>query len=1013
LEVRLDGQPVSRFEYNKVRALLVYLAVEASYPHTRASLCALLWPDLPERVARQNLSQALTRLRHALGDIDAPTPLLLVTTDTVQLNPEAAGEVDATRFVSLIEGSEAHAHHNWRTCTPCAERLREAVTLYRGDFLARFYLSDNAPFEEWALLLREQLRQRALAALERLAQYAEWRGQYEQAVDYARRQVTLEPLREGSQHELMRLLALSGQRSAALSQYEALCRTLDAELGAAPEAKTTALHAAIQSNADEAAMLRRLQPPPSHLPTPPTRLIGRAVEVHKICDRLWTDVRALTVTGPPGIGKTRLALEVAHRLRFDFEDGVHFVELALLDGAHLVPAAIAQILDVKEQAGKTLAATLAAYLRDKYLLLVLDNFEHVLGAASFVAELLAACPELKVLLTSRAPLRIRAEQQILLTPLDAAEAVQLFVERARMVHPGFTITTENETDIAALCRQVDHLPLGIELIAVRVKTLSPADVLNQVDQRLEALANGSRDLPERHRTLRHAIAWSYNRLSADEQQVFAHLGVFAGGCTAEAAQAVVGEKLSVLPMLEALHESSLVQVQSAAGETRFSLLETLREFALEQLGRRDELLVAQERHAVYFTRLAERAQPQLHAPTQNQWLDRLERDHDNLRAALTRAIRAGDDSGLRLAAALYPFWDIRGYLSEGRRWLAQALETGPHAAMPLRGRALQAAGSLASRQGDYAGAHTLYEQSLSIWHQLEDGPAMAQVFRGLGILAYNQGDNASAKSYYEQSLDIARQCGDARGIAATLNNLGLVAAEQGNDAQARSLYQECLALARTVGDKIITGNVLLNLGLLASQQADPAAARSLMDESLTTFREIGHEHGAALTLLNLGNVVESQADLAAAETYFQESLRLYRAVGDLADASYAVFGLGKVAYQKKDYATARTLFRESLTLRYESDEKRAIARNLEGIAQVDRTEGQAERAARLFGAAEALRESLDAPITPPYLPEYQREVSTLRAALSEAAFEKAWSAGRALTLEQAIVLALALTPGER
>jgi predicted ATPase/DNA-binding SARP family transcriptional activator len=1003
LEVRLDGQPVSGFEYNKVRALLVYLAVEASQPHTRASLCALLWPELPEKSVRQNLSQALTALRRALVEKDSATPLLLTTTETVQLDPEAHVEVDAAHFATLLAEAERHAHRSWHTCSQCADRLREALALYRGDFLAHFFLPDSAPFEDWALLWRERLRQRAFSTLERLAQRAEWCGAYGQAVEYARQQVELDPLREVSHYELMRLLALDGQGSAAEAQYEQLRRTLASELNMQPEAEMDALHAHIRAGRLDS--LRRFAAPSFNGPEPPNALIGRADELRAVCDRLREDaVRALTLTGTPGIGKTRLALQAAHALRFEFEDGVHFVELASVAEAALVAPAIAQVLGIKEQAGKPLAATLAAGLRGRHTLLVLDNFEHVLEAASLVADLLAACSALKVLITSRAPLRIRAEQQHALAPLAREEAVQLFIERARAARPGFAVTTENEADISALCGRADHLPLAIELIAVRAKTFSPAELLQQLDQPLEALTHGPRDLPDRHRTLRNALRWSFDRLSTDEQCVFVHLGVFAGGCTVEAAQAVVGE---TPPALEALIEASLVQAQVVAGETRFTLLETIREFALEQLTARGELFEAQQRHADYFTRLAERARPALEGPAQNQWLDRLESDHDNLRAALARAIGADDDSGLRLAAALDKFWAIRGYLTEGRRWLAQALERRPHAAMPLRATALEAAGYMASRQGDYARARDLHEQALSIWHQLEDGPAIAQTLRGLGIVAANQGDNALAKTYYEQSLDIARQSGDARGIATALNNLGLVAAEQGDFALARSLYQECLAAARTLGDKSVTGNALHNLSLVASQQSDPAAARSLLEESLAEFREIGHKWGIALALLNLGNLVESQADLASAETYFQESLALYRELGDPATASYPLFGLGEVAYRRGDHATARRLFCESLRLRFETGEKRPIARNLEGVAQVDRAEGQSERAARLFGAAEALRESLGAPLMPQYLPEYKREVAALRATLGEAKFEKAWAEGRALSLDQAVAFALA------
>ena len=965
LEVRLDGEPLSGFEYNKVRALLAYLAVEAGRPQARASLCDLLWPEMPENAARQNLSQALSQLRKVLGDKQAATPYLLTNIESVQLNPAAPVDVDAARFTALISHAETHPHRAWHLCSPCAEKLRQAVSLYHGDFLAHFYVSDSVGFEEWAVLLRERLRQQMLSALERLTRYFEWRGAHDQAVEIARTHVEMEPWRDTSHRELMRLLALSGQHSAALAQYAHLKRTLKAELDLEPEPETTELIEKIRASAPPGS-LRCFQSPISKLPLPPMPLIGRATDLNAVKGLFNEGVRLLTITGAPGVGKTRFALEIAAQMRFDFEEGAHFVDLTPVPDAAYMPGTLAQVLGVKEQAGRTLTALIKSHLRNKHLLLVLDNFENVIEAAPFVADLLAACPELKVLVTSRSALRVRAEQIHLLAPLEAAEAVRLFTERARAVRTDFALKEENAETIAVLCQYLDNLPLGIELVAVRARTFSPTELLRQLDSRLEAQQAGSRDLPERQSTLRNAIAWSYDRLRADEQHVFAHLGVFLGGCTVEAAQAVVGEGLPIPLLLEALVEASLVQSQTTEHETRFTLLETLREFALEQLAARGETDAARQRHASYFLALAERAEPALFGPTQKTWLDQLTREHENLHAALTHASRTAGDAGLRLAAALHRFWEIRGHFTEGRSWLAQMLAQHPDAAMSLRAKTLDAAASLATRQGDYTGAYSLYEQALRFFYHLEDSPAIANTLRGLGIVADNQGNFALARSYFEQSLDIARQSGDARGIAVALNNLGWVADQQGDYARARALYQECLPIAREVGDKIAIANTLLNLGLTVEQQGESVSARALMEESLSTFRDIGHKSGIALVLLNLGNLAESQTDLALAEGYFSESLKL----------------------------------------RHEANEKRPIARNLDGLAQVDWAQGQPARAARLFGAAEALRESLGIPILPIYLPEHQREVAAVRTALGETAFEKEWAAGRALTLEQAVALAL-------
>ncbi|MBL8057222.1 MAG: AAA family ATPase, partial [Anaerolineales bacterium] len=725
LHVALADAPVAAVGYSKVRALLAYLAVEAGRPHPRAELCALLWPDRPEAAARRNLTQALTALRRTLGEA-----WLLAGPEVVRLNPERDLIVDAARFGALLDTAERHAHRSWPTCRPCADRLEAALALYRGDFLAQFFLPDSAPFEEWALLWRERLRQRAFSALERLAQRAEWCGAFSQAAAYAQRLAALDPLREASQREAMRLLALDGQLAAAEAQYEHLRRTLADELAVQPEPETRRLHERLR--AGPPAALRRLAAPPVNGPLPPNALVGRAADVPAVCAQLRADgVRALTITGPPGLGKTRLALEAAQALRFDFEDGVHVVELAPAADAEQVLPAIAQVLGVKEPAnGGALAAALSAWLQPRQVLLVLDNFEHVLAAAARVADLLAAGPGLKVLVTSRAPLRLRAEQQYALAPLPAADAVRLFGERARAVQPAFALTAANADALAELCARVDHLPLAIELLAGRARTFSPAELLRQLEQPLDALAHGARDLPARHRSLREALSWSYDRLTAEEQRAFAHLGVFVGGWTAEAALSVAGAAPAIL---EALSEASLVQAEAPAEETRFGLLETVREFALEQLAARGAAPEARQRHAAYYLRLAERARPELDGPDQVRWFDRLEREHANLRAALAWGLAHDRALGLGLAWAAARFWSVRGYLGEGRRWLQELLQPGAAVPPGLEARALAAASRLASLQGEYRAALELAGRSEAVSLRQEDAGGVALAGLAAGV----------------------------------------------------------------------------------------------------------------------------------------------------------------------------------------------------------------------------------------------------------------------------------------
>jgi DNA-binding SARP family transcriptional activator len=497
-------------------------------PHHAGGACGPRPPGQPDRAARGNLSQALTTLRNALDDKTGSPSILLADAETVQLDPGSAIAVDVRQFLALLRTSEAHAHHSWRTCTPCAERLRQAMSVYRDNFLADFFIADSAVFEEWASLQREHLRQRALSALERLVEWAQGRGASVEAIEYARRQVALEPLLEVNHRAFMRLLALNGEVSAALAHYKQLRQMLAEELAVEPEAATSALFDQIRRG-DTAG----LQPPqaPFKVPVPPTPLVGRAPDRQAMCARLQDPhVRALTVTGTGGIGKTRLAIEAAHSLRYDFDDGVYFVELAPLNDAALVIDAIAQLLDVKERPGQSLSETLRAHLRSKHTLLVLDNFEHVGAAAPLVAELLAACPALKVLVTSREPLAIRAEWQYALEPLAHADAIQLFVQRAQAAGaaPGVAADGDNTLIYADICLRLEGLPLAIELIAARARILPPTELLRQLDQPLKALVHGPRDAPKRHQTLRNAIQWSYDLLNAEEQRVFTHLGVFAG-----------------------------------------------------------------------------------------------------------------------------------------------------------------------------------------------------------------------------------------------------------------------------------------------------------------------------------------------------------------------------------------------------------------------------------------------------------------------------------------------------
>ena len=701
---------------------------------------------------------------------------------------------------------------------------------------------------------------------------------------------------------------------------------------------------------------RSLEALPNNLPVLLTPLIGREREVETA--RQWLrrpNIRCLTVTGPAGIGKTRLALQVGADLLDAFESGVFFVGLETVRDPNLVASTIAQALRVREPEDRSVLDGLKEHLRGAHMLLILDNFEQVAAAGPLVAELLVACPRLKVLVTSRVPLRLRGEQEFALPPLQLPdpeplppvdllgryEAVRLFVERAQAVKPDFALTEENAPAVVEICHRLDGLPLAIELAAARIRLLPPRAMLPRLANRLSMLTGGARDLPERQQTLRGALAWSYDLLSADEQTLFRRLAVFAGGCTLEAAQAVCGAddgEPTVLDGLDSLMAKNLlrrlVQEEERDGEPRFALFETVREYALERLAASDEAEPIQRRHATYYLALAEQAAPELRGPQQLAWFDRLEREHVNLRAALRWAIGRGEtEAGLRLGGALGPFWHMRGHLREGREWLAELLAA-PGAVAPTaaRARALAALGGLTWYQGEYETARALLEESVAIGRKL--GPD------------------------------------GRRGLASSLAWLGQVT-QEGDPAAARTWLEEALAIGREVGDSPLIAHVLNVLGEVARCEHDYARAVGLYEEGLAVARALGEQWRIGAALHNVGQVVQHHGDTRRAAALFGESLTLMRQLGDT----------------------------------------RAVAHCLAALAGTAARGGDDERAARLFAAADALLDGIGARLDPADRAERDRQVAATRARLGDAAFEAALAQGRALSLEQAAAEALGMAGG--
>jgi predicted ATPase/transcriptional regulator with XRE-family HTH domain len=759
---------------------------------------------------------------------------------------------------------------------------------------------------------------------------------------------------------------------------------------------------------------------PLGLPVPPTALIDREAEVAQVSallDPTRTAVRLLTLVGPGGVGKTRLGLAVAAGLADAYPDGVTWVDLAPLSDERLVAATIAQALGVREAGGRRARELLLEHLRARRRLLVLDNVEHLPGAAPLLAELLAGCPRLALLVTSRAALRLRGEQRFPVAPLPApadepaaveviaaAPAVRLFVERARAVVPEFALDAANAPAVAAICRRLDGLPLAIELAAARTRVLRPQAMLARLGRRLPLLTGGQRDLPARQRTLRAAIGWSYDLLDEVEQSMFRRLAVFVGGCTLDAAESVCrwpekdGEAdtraegssfyaspassrrpVDVLDRLVPLVDNSLLrQDQREDPEARFVLLETIREFALERLEASGEADALRRRHAEYYLALAEEAAPQIYGREQILWLDRLEADQDNIRAALAWWQSEASDAGaaLRLATALYRFWHVRASLSEGREWLGRVLARDPERAVPdtadftqLRARALNGAAVLARAQGSYAAAGSLFEESLAL----------------------------------------VRELGDEWGTANALHNLGSVALYQGDYGRATALLEDSLARWRELADPWGAATALHFLAQAAHYEGDHQRADALGEESLALFRGIGDVRGIAMALRNLASVAYARGNDKRAAVLYEECLPLYRDLRDGWSIGLARHGMADVARRRGDHDRAAALYRESLVLRQERGDRRGVAECLEGLASLAAAQDRPMQAAHLFGAADALRVAIGAPLPPRDRAPHEQYMELVRTMLGEAAFAVALAAGRAMSLEQAIADAL-LTP---
>jgi len=802
----------------------------------------------------------------------------------------------------------------------------------------------------------------------------------------------------------------------------------------------------------------------SNLPIQFSSFIGRERELAQV-KQLLSATRLLTLTGSGGSGKTRLALQAAGEMLQAFSDGVWLVELAAVSDPELIAQRVAQTLHLREMPGRSLLAGIAGYLEDKHLLLILDNCEQLISGCARVADLLLrSCHDLRVLATSREALRIPGESVLRVPSLSMpdrehvaapeglarVESVRLFVERAAAVAPAFMLTPKNGDAVAQVCRRLDGIPLAIELAAARTATLSVEQIATRLDDRFRLLAAGSRATLPRHQTLKAAMDWSYDLLSDEERVLLPRLAVFAGGFTLDDAEAIcAGGKVEtgdVLDVFMRLVEKSLVVVEQRR-ESLYRLLETVRQYCQDRLRESGEARHLHAQHCDWYLSLAERVEPELLGPDESAWLDRLDLEHDNLRAALDWSLANGErDAELRLAGALGWYWFRRGYWSEGRERLDGALAKTQGDATRARAKALyrtgfltwrlgdypraaslaqdaltlsrkvgdhwgaafslQILGAVARYQGDYGRAAVLHEESLSIFRELGEKWGIAFALGFLGLTAYCQGYYERAAALYYESLALFRNLGQKWGIAIALHNLGITKRCQGDYAQAVALHEESVMYFREVGDKLNTSTALDALGRASALQGDAALAKTLHDEGLALSRELGDKPGIAYALNGLGTAAAIESRFPDAVALQEQSLALFRALGDRPGIALALYGLGVAERCRGDDRRAEACLKESLALRAATGDRLGVIECLEGLAEMVGMRRRPERVAGLLGAAAALRQAIGAPLPPVNQDNRQRSVDSASAELGAAGFAAAYSRGRAMTLEQAIEYAL-------
>lgn len=977
---RLGGITITN---RKAIGLLAYLLVESGHAHGREFLLGLLWPDLPTASAQNNLRVTWAQLQKALGTSPSDEqPYLIGDRLTLRFNPLSDHELDMARFRTLLEACRHHPHPDPNDCAECAARLTQALDLVRGEFLEEFSLPNCLAFDDWLLLQRQQFQVQVTAVLEQLAAFHERAGQLAEAERTVRRLLEYDPLSEAAYRQLMRVLARADQRSAALDVYETCRRLLAAELGLAPAIETVTLAEQIRSLA-----LVETHAAQTVLPPVLTRFFGRRQESARLVDLLSRrTVRLVTLAGPGGVGKTRLSIEVAHRMAGVFALDICLVELAGVKDAKSVDDAVAAALHLPTSSGRSSTAAIVDYLRDKTTLLVLDNCEHLVEACSRLVQTL--CREaagLTVLATSRLPLRLTEEHVVRLEPLAAPaisdperltvadalsyDSVQLFANRAAQSLLHFTLTDVNVLAVARICQHLDGIPLAIEIAAAQVRALPIETIADRLGQRFAWLNRQVTGTLPRQRTLYTLIDWSYELLNDQERSVLRQLAVFASGWTLEAAEVVCSLGDACTDVLTELVDHSLIVFGADAGYRRYTMHETVRQFAQEQLHGSEQEAGALERHARYHAQLVSRAADNRTGQPFPERLRAVVDDHDNVGRAFEWLVAHDGEQALALVAQLgteLNFWELGGFFQEGRRWLQRALEGTKGSVSLQRGHALLAAADLSSAITDFD--------------------------YGLQCL--------------EQALELFQQFGDQRGeIDARLRYCNL-APLAGKETNAQAQAEEALRMAERISYTLGIAKAKLVLGNIAYDADLPEAALQYHLPNVTLWRELENPFELATALISLGVTLLEIGEYVAAGQAFEECRDIYHSLRYQRGVSLAMHNLGETAHKMGEFAKAREFLRESLGIRRHLGLPRGYPYSFEMLAQVNETEGRYEQAVQLLAASDALRMRIGAPLEQVAQKHVTAVLARARARLGDVAFELAWAKGATMTTEQAIALAL-------